>query len=117
MASGFFKGGGKYASMVYASAAFYAPLILISSLISGIPYVNCLSIPLLIYALVLGVMAVKAVNQIGWGQAAVSFLIGLVLVTGVVFVFTLCAFVILGPAASETFQNTLKELESGGATP
>ena len=117
MAGGFFSGGGKYASMVYASGAFYAPLILISSLISGIPYVNCLSIPLLIFALVLGVMAVNAVNQIGWGQAAVSFLIGLVLVTGVVFVFTLCAFVILGPAASETFQNTLKELESGGATP
>jgi len=117
IAGGFFKGGGKYASMVYASGAFYAPIILISGLISGIPYVNCLSIPLLIYAFVLGVMAVKAVNQIGWVQAAVSFLIGLVLVTGIVAVFTICALVILGPAASDTFQNTLRELESSGAAP
>jgi len=117
IAGGFFNGRGKYASMVYASGAFYAPIILISGLISGIPYVNCLSIPLLIYAIVLGVMAVKAVNQIGWGQAAVSFLIGLVLVTGIVAVFTICALTLLGPAVSDTFQNTLKELESGGATP
>ena len=117
IAAGFFKGRGKYASMVYASGAFYAPIILISGLISGIPYVNCLSIPLLIYALVLGVMAVKAVNQIGWVQAAVSFLIGLVLVTGIVAVFTICVLTLLGPAVSESFQNTLQQLESGGVTP
>jgi hypothetical protein len=117
IASRLFGGSGTYASLIYATAAWVAPIYIFSSLISGIPYINCLSLPLGIYGIVLGVMAVKAVNKTGWAQAAASYISGFVLVVGIVAVFTICTLTILGPNVSEVFQNTLKELESGGATP
>jgi hypothetical protein len=113
IASRLFGGSGTYASLIYAFAAWAAPMYLVSSVIGEIPYINfCLTIPLAIYGIVLGVIAVKAVNKIGWGQAAASYIGGFVLLIGVVAVFTVCALVILGPNVSDVFQNTLNQLES-----
>ncbi|NCQ35776.1 hypothetical protein GW813_12060, partial [bacterium] len=85
-----FKGTGSYSQLVYAAAAFTAPLMLISGAISALsliltPYIvlcfSILSIGLGIYALVLWVVAVKGVNGFGWGEAVGSvFLPGLVIV-------------------------------------
>ena len=115
IASRFFGGTGTYASMVYATAGYLAPMSLISSLISGIPLVNCLGIFLAIYYIVLGVISVKAVNKIGWGQAAISYFALPVLVFGITFVLTICVLVLLGPAISNVFENII--LESGGVLP
>jgi hypothetical protein len=69
--------------MTYALAAFTAPITLISAAIGWIPFVNCLTIPLAIYSLVLTLLAVKSVNRISWGKTigifAILFLVGALL--------------------------------------
>ena len=75
-----FGGRGTFDQLAYTFAAIYAPFALVSgvlALLSAIPYVGyCftfISLLALLYVLALQVMAVKAVNQFGWGQAAGSF--------------------------------------------
>jgi hypothetical protein len=92
-----FGGAGTYEKLLYAFAAITVPFTIVSSLfalLSMIPYVGIcagiFSFGLSIYALVLQVMAVKAVNRFGWGQAA-----GSVFIPGCV-VFILCACVVIG---------------------
>ena len=109
IASRFFGGSGTYASMIYAFAAWAAPMYLVSSATSEIPYINiCLTIPLAIYGIVLGVVAVKAVNKIGWGQAAASYIGVFILLIGVVAVITLCVLITLGPSIGNVFQNVIQ---------
>jgi hypothetical protein len=70
--AGGLDGRGSYAELIYATAAFTAPLSLISSLIAGIPLVNLFSIVLAIYGFVLNVVAIKAVNRFGTFRALLS---------------------------------------------
>ncbi len=84
-----YGGRGNYASMIYTTAAFWAPLFIINSLILGIPYVQFLALPLSIYELILGVIALKAVNKIGWWQAADSYIGSIIVVIGIGAVITL----------------------------
>ena len=63
-----FGGEGTFTEMAYALAAFTAPITLLSAAIGWIPIVNCLTIPLVIYNLVLTLLAVKSVNRISWGK-------------------------------------------------
>jgi len=92
-----FGGTGNYEKLLYAFAAITVPFTIVSSLfvlLGVIPFVGIctgvISFGLSIYALVLQVMAVKAINRFGWGQAA-----GSVLMPGCV-VFILCACVVIG---------------------
>jgi len=75
-----FGGRGTFDQLAYTFAAIYTPFALVSgvlTLLGAIPYVGyCfafISLLALIYVIVLQVMAVKGVNQFGWGQAAGSF--------------------------------------------
>ena len=86
-----FRGSGTFDRLIYATAAFTVPILLISSLISSIPYVQWLAVPVYLYQIVLGVIAVKAVNRIGWGQAFISYITLPALITGIVAVVP-CAF-------------------------
>ena len=79
-----FYGSGKDNQMVYALAAFYAPLYIVSGYVTGMPMMSFLLIPILIYANILGIIAVKAVHGIRWWQATVSILIPFVYVAGFV---------------------------------
>ena len=95
-----FGGSGTYDKLLYAFAAIYVPLTIVSSLfvlLSAIPYVGIcmvvLSFGLSIYAFVLQVIAVKAINRFGWGPAA-----GSVLIPGCL-VIILCACVVGGSVA------------------
>ena len=95
-----FGGTGTYDKLLYAFAAITVPFTIVSSLfvlLSVIPFVgicfSVISFGLSIYALVLQVMAVKAVNRFGWGQAT-----GSVLIPGCV-VFILCACLVAGGVA------------------
>ena len=92
-----FGGTGSYDKLLYAFAAIAVPFTIISSLfslLSAIPYVGIcagvISFGLFIYYLVLQVMAVKAVNRFGWGQAA-----GSVFIPGCT-VFIVCACLVAG---------------------
>jgi hypothetical protein len=92
-----FGGRGNNDQLAYVFAAIGVPYSLISSvfiLLSAIPFVGlCFRIILGLaglYILVLQIMAVKGVNQFGWGPAA-----GSVFIPGCV-VFIFCACVVFG---------------------
>jgi hypothetical protein len=82
-----FGGKGTFEQLAYVFAAISVPFTVISSLmtlLAAIPYVGfCfgfLGLGVTIYVIVLEVMAVKGVNQFGWGEAAGSFFLpGIVL--------------------------------------
>lgn len=112
-----FGGVGTYEKLLYALAAITVPFTIVSSvfvLFSMIPFVGIctglISFGLAIYSLVLQVMAVKAVNRFGWGQAA-----GSVFLPGCV-VFIICACIVfgglmlLGPMIGKVFQQINQSL-------
>lgn len=77
-----FGGRGTFDQLAYAFAAITTPIALVNgvlTLLAAIPFVGfcfgLVSVLLAIYAIVLQVMAVKGVNQFGWGQAAASLLL------------------------------------------
>jgi len=112
-----FGGTGTYEKLLYAMAAITVPFTIVSSLfvlLGVIPFVGIctgvISLGLGIYSLVLQVMAVKAINRFGWGQATGSvFLPGCV-----VFIFCACVvfggLVLLGPVISQTFEGINQNL-------
>jgi hypothetical protein len=70
-----FGGQGTYADLVYATAAYTAPLTLIGTLLGIIPCVNILTLPLGIYGLLLHFLAVKSASRLSWGAATASIVI------------------------------------------
>lgn len=107
-----FGGRGTFEQLAYVFAAITVPFTLVSSvltLFAAIPYVGAcfgfLGLALGIYVLVLELMAIKGVNQFGWGQAAGAlFLPGIVLFCCIAAVI-LGFFTLLAPAVSETFDQ------------
>ncbi len=107
-----FGGKGNNGQLAYALAAILAPFSIVTgvlSLFSAIPLVGlCFNVIIIIasiYILVLEIMAVKGVNQFGWGAA-----IGSLFIPGLVIGF-LCACLVggsialLGPAIRNAFQQ------------
>lgn len=68
-----FGGSGDFDKTVYGMATFYAPFLIMNGLLSFIPLFGlCVAVFLLLYNLVLATMVVRAVHNLGWGEAAVS---------------------------------------------
>jgi hypothetical protein len=67
-------GEGTYSEMIYMFSAIFAPITLINSLISLIPFVNLLGIIISFYVIYLSLLAIKTVNRFGWGSACGSYL-------------------------------------------
>ena len=109
-------GTGTYSELVYANAAYTAPLSLVSSIVGAIPFVNlCLGIPLAIYYLVLAVIATNAVNKFGWGKAVFSALI----VPVAIILFVTCGAIavitglaVTGPQIGDVFSDIVRELST-----
>ncbi len=112
-----FGGRGTNAQLAYAWAAFAAPFSIVAgvfSLLAAIPFVglcfNILLFILSIYVIVLEVIAVKGVNQFGWGGA-----LGAVFIPGLVIGF-LCACIVivslmaLGPVIGNVFSTINQSL-------
>ena len=112
-----FGGRGNSGQLAYALAAILAPFSIVAgvmSLLSAIPFIGlCFSLILAIaglYVIVLEVMAVKGVNQFGWGAA-----IGALFIPGLVIGF-LCACLIggsvmlLGPAIGNALKTVNQSL-------
>lgn len=96
-----FGGKGTFEQLAYAFAAISFPLGIVSAvltLLAAIPYVGlCFGIVSLavgLYSIVLSVMAVKGVNQFGWGEALGSFFLPVILFVCV------CACVVFGLSAA-----------------
>lgn len=112
-----FGGVGSYEKLIYSLAAVAVPITIVSgaiNLLSGIPIVGiCIGIfsfLVSIYAIVLNITAVKAVNRFGWGQAAGSVLIPAV----VIGIFCGCivfgGMLLLGPAIRDVFYQINQSL-------
>lgn len=87
--AGALGGQGTFGGLFGATAAYAAPVALVTTLLSVIPLVGaCLSLPISLYAMYLGVLAIKSVNQFGWGRAIGSLFVPLIvflLVTLIIF--------------------------------
>jgi hypothetical protein len=112
-----FKGTGTFSQLAYTVAAISVPVSLVSSILtpfSGIQYVNIctglLSLGLVLYALVLEVMAVKAVNKFGWGEAAGSVLLPSVVLCCCVSIVVFGIIGALGPVLNDTFNSINQSL-------
>jgi hypothetical protein len=89
---------GSFTDLVYAHAAFQAPLTLLTTLIGMIPLVNCLTLPMALYSFGLQLLALKAATRMSWGRVTAVLLI-IVLLIGLV-----AAVIALGLIAPELEQ-------------
>ncbi|MCK5319696.1 MAG: hypothetical protein KAJ55_17420 [Anaerolineales bacterium] len=108
--AGALGGTGTYSKLAYAFAAYYAPLSIVTSLLSPIPFLNCLAFPLGLYGIVLNVIANKAVNQLSWGKAIAS---SVVIIFGILALVAVCVIVILallGPAIGNVFSTIITDI-------
>jgi hypothetical protein len=107
-----FGGRGTFDQLAYALAAIVTPFYLIGgvlSLLSAIPFVvycvGILGFALLVYVLVLEVMAVKGVNQFGWGQAIGSLLLPVFAIICCLSVAVGALFSMMAPEMMEIFNS------------
>ena len=112
-----FGGRGTFDQLAYAIAAIATPVALINSLFTllfAVPYVmycgGLLSFLLFIYSVVLQIMAVKGVNQFGWGQAAASLLLPFIVVCCCLSVGVIGLLRALGPGINEIFNSIQQSL-------
>jgi hypothetical protein len=112
-----FGGRGTFDQLAYAIAAILTPFYLVSgflALLGAIPYVGLcfglVSLVAVLYVIALEVMAVKGVNQFGWGEAIGSyFLPGLVFACCIaVGIFGMAQ--LLGPRISDVFDSINQSL-------
>jgi len=113
-----FGGAGTYDKLLYALAAITVPFSIISSLLallSSIPVVGIcvglISFGVGIYSLVLQVMAVKAVNRFGVGQALGSYFIPGCAVLIICACVVGIGAVLLGPVIGNVFEGINQNLK------
>lgn len=112
-----FGGRGTNDQLVYTLSAILTPYLIISgllTLLTAIPYVGfcfgLISLLAAIYILVLEVMAVKAVNQFGWGPAIGSLLIPALVIGFLCACLVGGALLLLGPAVGNVFSSINQSL-------
>ena len=112
-----FKGTGTFSQLAYTVAALSVPVSLVSAVLtpfSTVPYVNIctglLSLGVGLYALALEIMAVKAVNKFGWGEAAGSVLLPFVVICCCVSIVVFGIMGALGAAVGDTFNSINQSL-------
>lgn len=99
-------GQGSFDDLVYANAAWTAPMSILSAVISLVPCINCFGSLLYLYGLVLSVIAVKTVHRFEMGRAILAVFWWIPLLC-------LCAVALLclvGPAVGNIMQNILTEI-------
>ena len=112
-----FGGRGTFEQLAYATAAIVAPFSLINSvftLLAAIPFVGlCFGLVSLIgvlYVIVLEVMAVKGVNQFGWGQALGSYFLPFLVVFCCLSLGVIGILRVAGPGINEIFNSIQQSL-------
>ncbi|MCB9437205.1 MAG: YIP1 family protein [Anaerolineales bacterium] len=66
-------GNGVFEKSFYAFAAAYAPLMLVTSVVNLVPILGtCIGFFILLYVAYVVTIAMKAVHNIGWGEAFIS---------------------------------------------
>lgn len=109
-----FGGRGTFEQLAYAIAAILTPFYLVSgllTLLSAIPYAGfcfgLLGFAVGIYVLVLEIMAVKGVNQFGWGAAAASLLLPVFAIACCIAVGVFSLVSLVAPQIMDTFNSIM----------
>lgn len=112
-----FGGRGTFEQLAYATAAIVAPYSLINSvftLLAAIPFVGlCFGLVSLlgvIYVIALEVMAVKGVNQFGWGPALGSYFLPFLVLVCCLSLGVIGILRVLGPGINEIFNSIQQSL-------
>jgi hypothetical protein len=107
-----FGGRGTFDQLAYATAAILAPFSLINSvltLLTAIPFAGLcfglVSLVAVLYVIALEVMAVKGVNQFGWGQALGSYFLPFLVLVCCVSIGVIGALRALGPGINDIFNS------------
>ena len=107
-----FKGVGTFAQLAYVTAAISVPFSLVTSFLTPFSTVNIvgyctggISLILGLYAMYLQLLAVKAVNKFGWGEAAGSYFLPLILIVCI----CACVFMVLGSMFGLAFSEMLNQ--------
>lgn len=103
-------GTGTFTQLVYAVAAYAAPMSLVTSIVGLVPIVACLNALLGLYGLFLNVVAVKAVHRFDWGRAVISSVALLVVIVVLVACVVVVFLALLGPAIGTVFSNIIQDL-------
>jgi hypothetical protein len=107
-------GTGTFDKLFYGFAAFQAPLGLVSTAVSVIPIVRCLSVLISIYGIVLCVIANQAVHEYDTGKAVISTLAPVVVIglfcCCIIAVFGTAISALLGPSIENIFDNIQSSL-------
>lgn len=103
-----FKGTGTFSQLAYVMAAISVPVSLVTSLLTPFSATGvigyCFSVITLLvalYAMYLQLLAIKAVNKFGWGEAAGSYFLPLILIACICFCIAFGLASIFGVAYSE----------------
>lgn len=80
-------GTGEYGRLAYLSAAFSAPLGIVSTLLSIVPVVSCLTPIIGLYTLVLAYFAVKVEHQLSSGRAIMVIVLPALVLIGLALCF------------------------------
>lgn len=84
-------GSGSFSELIYLTAAYFAPLLLITCALSIGGFIFHLAFFFLLPALVIfSVIGIKAVNQFGWVQAIASVFGGMMTFTFAICALTIC---------------------------
>lgn len=111
-----FGGRGTFDQLAYAMSAIVTPFSVVSGVLGllsamPIPFVGfcfgILGFAAALYVLVLEVMAVKGVNQFGWGQAIGSLLLPVLVIACCFSIALIAVFQALGPEFMEMFNTIL----------
>jgi len=112
-----FGGRGTFEQLAYATAAIVAPFSLINSvftLLAAIPFVGLcfglVSLIAVVYVIALEVMAVKGVNQFGWGPALGSYFLPFLVLVCCVSIGVIGILRALGPGINEIFNSIQQSL-------
>lgn len=108
--AGILGGTGSYNELVYAFGAYIAPLTLVTGVLGAIPYLNCLSIFVGLYGIVLNVIAIKAVNKFDWASAIISSVVVVVGIIAVIGCLVLGFLAMLGPLVGDVFSNIIMDI-------
>jgi Yip1 domain len=112
-----FGGRGTFEQLAYATAAIVAPFSLINSvftLLAAIPFVGLcfglVSLIAVVYVIALEVMAVKGVNQFGWGQALGSYFLPFLVLFCCISIGVIGILRAAGPGINEIFNSIQQSL-------
>jgi hypothetical protein len=86
-----FGGSGNFSRTVYLLGAYTAPLSIITGILSIIPFINCLTLPLAFYSFWLSVLSVQAAQRLNGGRATI-----VILIPGLIVFMLICIVLVVG---------------------